>query len=158
VRLRGQASERGLREHVGQRTCGWDVGLAWARQVEQAGRTAIAQGARWNARACLLGRAGGRGVRRTRGGLRGALGRETQRGSRTGREGRCWAELAQDGERRWPGGPGWRAGLARRGREVWAFSFPLLFSLSSLLSFIYFASLYLKLGLVLIQIQPHSRF
>jgi hypothetical protein len=66
VRLRGQASERGLGERVGQRTCGWDVGLAWARQVEQAGRTVIAQDARWATRACLLGRAGGRGVRRVR--------------------------------------------------------------------------------------------
>jgi hypothetical protein len=45
-----------------------------------------------------------------------------------------------------------------RGREGWAFSFSLLFPLSSLLSFISFPALHLNLGLVLIQIQPRSRF
>jgi hypothetical protein len=138
VRLRGQASERGLGEQVGQRTCGWDVGLAWARQVEQVGRTTIAQGARWAARACLLGRAGGRGLRRAREGgcaAHWAARRKEGRGQAEG--GRCWAELAQDGERRWPGGPGWRAGLARRGREGWAFF------LSSHIFFIFSSFFYL---------------
>jgi hypothetical protein len=159
VRLRGQASERGLGERVGQRTCGWDVGLAWARQVEQAGRTAIALGARWAARACLLGRAGGRGVRRAR-----EVGCEAHWAARR-KEGRGQAEGGAAGPS-WPR-TGTGAGLVGRGGELgWPgeggrdgpFSFPLLFSLSCLLSFIYFASLYLKLGLVLIQIQPHSRF
>jgi hypothetical protein len=49
-----------------------------------------------------------------------------------------------------PGGP------AERREGMGPFSFSLLFSLSSLLSFISFSSLHLKLGLVLIQIQPCS--
>jgi hypothetical protein len=42
----------------------------------------------------------------------------------------CWLQ----GEGRWPGGPGWRAGLARRGREGWAFFLfsPIFFIFSSL--------------------------
>jgi hypothetical protein len=165
VRLCGQASERGLSERVGQRACGWDAGLARARQVEQARRTASGQGARWAGDAgqrlgCASAPTGpSGGAARARWAAQRAGPRDAKRVTGRPRWGRCWAELAElaeDGERRWPSGQAWRAGLARRGREDGPFSFSLLFSLSSLLSFISFSSLYLKLGLVLIQIQPHS--
>jgi hypothetical protein len=117
--------------------CGGGAGLEWwgKGRARAEPRWAGARG-KWERRAGRRARAGSAAGPR-RGGARDGL---------VGQNGRA----AQEGEE----------GLFRlaRGREGWAFSFSLLFPLSSLLSFISFPSLHLNLGLVLIQIQPRSRF
>jgi hypothetical protein len=134
---------------------GWRGRARLSRSGERRSRKARA-GLR--ERACWAERVGGGCGARARGAARRTGPRDAKRVAdrpRGGAAGPSWPRtgrgaglVGRGGELGWPGGGG------RDG----PFSFPLIFSLSSLLSFIYFASLYLKLGLVLIQIQPHSRF
>jgi hypothetical protein len=59
-----------------------------------------------------------------------------------GRGGKRKGAWAAGGKGRWPGGPEWRAGLARRGREGWVFFLfsPIFFIFSSFFYFFLFSS------------------
>jgi hypothetical protein len=121
--------------------------------------------ARWAARSeVALGHAGwagharhrmgrGRGARRSTMGAGHGGGKGDAPGPRGAGRGRPWGKsswteggkgraLGTQGEGRWPGGLGWRAGLARRGREGWAFFLfsPIFFIFSSFFYFFLFSS------------------